>query len=392
MAAGSLRELPLPGPDAGAHSERVSTLIRDAIAQAGGRIGFDRFMALALYAPGVGYYSGGSQKFGAEGDFVTAPELTPLFSRCVARQCAQVLERLEGGAILEFGAGTGRLACDLLGELERLGRLPEHYYILDVSGELKARQQRLLTEQLPHLVARVQWLTCLPAPGFRGVVIANEVLDAIPVHRFRIKNSQPLELSVTWTEGRFSTVANTPRAPRLAKALAALQEAYHLPEGYESELNLGALDWVRSLADFLEAGVALLIDYGFPAREYYHPQRGGGTLMCHYRHRAHPDPFVFVGLQDITAHVDFSAVAAAGVEAGLHVGGFTTQANFLLGNGLLDMVEANADDRARLQMAAQVKRLLMPGEMGELFKVLALTRGAEGPLAGFAIRDDRTRL
>jgi SAM-dependent MidA family methyltransferase len=388
----SVRDLPAPSTEALAHSERLAALIRGEIDAAGGALGFDRFMELALYAPGLGYYSAGSRKFGEAGDFVTSPELSALFSRCLARQCHEVLEGLGGGEILEFGAGSGVMAADILAELSALGCLPERYGILELSAELRARQQETIREKVPQLAERVVWLEGLPAAGFRGVVLANEVLDAMPVHRFRIAGGEPRELFVVRQGEGFALREGEPGA-ELAAALAPLRQQTGLGEGYESELNLRAADWVQSLGDFLGQGVALLIDYGFPRSEYYHPQRNRGTLMCHYRHRAHDDALILPGLQDITAHVDFTAVAEAALAAGLAVRGYTSQANFLVANGLTALLaEAGGDVKQQLTLAAQVKRLTMPGEMGELFKVMALGRGWERPLQGFALRDERGRL
>jgi SAM-dependent MidA family methyltransferase len=385
-------ELPPPSAEAQAHSARLAALIREEMERSGGRIGFDRFMELALYAPGLGYYSAGSRKFGEGGDFVTAPELSSLFSRCLARQCAEVLAGLGGGDILEFGAGSGVMAADILAELEALERLPDHYYILELSAELRARQQATLGERVPQLAERVVWLDALPAPGFVGVVLANEVLDAMPVQRFRIHEGEPLELCVVWNGERFELDADAPDAA-LYDRLKALQTEFSLGEGYTSELNLRAEEWVGGLGGFLQRGVALLIDYGFPRSEFYHPQRDGGTLMCHHRHRAHDDALVLVGLQDITAHVDFTAVGEAALAAGLTVRGYTSQANFLIANGLTELLAGEEGElKQQLTLAAQVKRLTMPGEMGELFKVMALSREWEGALRGFALRDERGRL
>lgn len=394
MKLPSTRELPAPDAAAADHCRRLTGLIRAEIAASpAGRIPFARYMELALYAPGLGYYSAGSQKFGSQGDFVTAPELSPLFAHCLARQCAQVLART-GGAILEFGAGSGALAAGLIAALDALGTPPSGYFILEVSADLRERQAQALAGLAPALRDRVQWLERLPVPGFRGVVIANELLDAMPVHRFVVAGGAAQEVSVTADGEGFGEVLAAPAGERLAGRLAGLVAAHHLPDGYASECNLAAEDWVAAVAAFLEAGAVFAIDYGFPAAEYYHPQRREGTLMCHYRHRAHGDPYFLPGLQDITAHVDFTAVAEAAAAAGLCVAGFATQANFLLAAGITEALEqaAGDDPRRRLELAAAAKRLLMPHEMGELFKVLALTRGVEDPLLGFALRDERARL
>ncbi len=388
----SVRDLPVPSAEALAHSERLAALIREAMATAGGCLGFDQYMELALYAPGLGYYSAGSRKFGEAGDFVTAPELSPLFSRCLARQCAEVLAAIHDGAILEFGAGSGVMAADILGELERCDALPSKYYILELSADLRERQQETLRQRVPQLSERIVWLDGLPDAGFRGVVLANEVLDAMPVQRFRIDNNGPRELCVA-SYGEDFVLQRREPAAELLQRLRRLQEECSLDEGYESEINLRAEEWVRGLGEFLTEGVALLIDYGFPRSEFYHAQRSRGTLMCHYRHRAHEDALILPGLQDITAHVDFTAVAEAAVDTGLSVRGYTSQADFLIANGLTAfLAEAQGDAREQLTLSAQVKRLTMPGEMGELFKVMALSRGWQGTLQGFALRDNRGRL
>ena len=388
--------LPPPTPEALALSSQLSDLIRAQITAAGGALSFASYMELALYAPGLGYYSAGSQKFGAQGDFITAPETSPLFARCLARQCQQVLTALGGGVILEFGAGSGVLAVELLLELERLDSLPTEYFILELSAELRARQQALLAQRAAHLLGRIRWLESLPAAGLRGIVLANEVLDAMPIQLFVRNAGATSERCVVWEEQGF-TWRDVPAGAPLALAVAGLQAALPepLPDGYCSELNPALPGWVTSLAATLEYGVALLIDYGYPRREYYLPERRAGTLMCHYRHRVHADPLILPGLQDITAHVDFSAVAAAGLAAGLAIAGYTTQAHFLLGSGLPELAAASdpQDLAAHLAVTDQIKTLTLPGEMGERFKVLALARGLEDlPLRGFALRDLRDRL
>lgn len=391
----SLQEFPLPDPDAAVHSARLQDLIRAEIAAAGGSISFARYMELALYAPGLGYYSAGARKFGAGGDFVTAPEISPLFGRCVARQCRQVLQHLGAGDILEIGAGTGALAVDLLGELEAVGRLPGGYLILEVSADLRERQRMLLQERLPHLLSRVHWLDRLPEAGFQGLIVGNEVLDAMPIQRFRWTGQGVRELRVSWQDGHFAW-REEPAEPRLAEAVTVIRREVGegWPEGYASEVNPGLAPWVREIGARLARGLILLIDYGYPRREYYHPQRATGTLMCHYRHRAHPDPLILAGLQDITAFVDFTAVAEAGVAAGLDVMGYTTQAHFLLGCGLDELLAGSdpEDPRSYLELTRQAKALTLPGEMGERFKAIALARGVEVPLVGFALQDHRHRL
>ncbi len=379
--------LPEPGEQERAVSARLTDAIARAIGASGGAIDFSRFMGAALYTPGLGYYAGGRQKFGPGGDFVTAPELGGVFARLLARPCADILEAIGTGDLLEAGAGSGRLAAGLLTELERLGRLPERYYILDVSSELRARQADLLQRAVPSLAGRVEWLSELPKK-FRGVVLANELLDALPVERFRVTAGGVRQLQVGVEHASFVW-----RDRPADEAIRARLESLRLPDGYESEVGLAAEAWMRSIADALEAGAVLLIDYGFPRAEFYHPQRAGGTLMCHYRQRAHTDPLILVGLQDITAHVDFTAIAAAGTGAGLYLLGYTSQAAFLIGGGLEDiMADPAMPDATRLRLANEINRLTSPAEMGELFKVMALGRGVSNPIRGFALQDRRGRL
>lgn len=388
-------ELPPPAAEALALSRRLAARIQEEIAERGGRIGFARYMELALYEPGLGYYSAGSVKLGREGDFITAPEVSPLFGRCLARQIHQVLATVGGGEVLEFGAGSGRLAADALLELERLGTLPEKYLVLEISADLRERQRRFLEGRIPHLLPRVQWLDTLPV-SMRGVILANEVLDAMPVARFRRAEEGVAELCVGSSDGGFQWAAVPIEASSaLAVAIARIHgECDGWPWGYTSEVNLGLAPWFTSLAELLDRGAVLLVDYGYPRREYYHPQRAEGTLLCHYRHRAHGDPFLWPGLQDITASVDFTAAAEAAHEAGLAVAGYTTQAHFLLCLGLTELyAEAvRVEPQRELEFSGQVKRLTLPGEMGERFKVLALTRAIETSLQGFALSNQLGRL
>lgn len=383
--------LPDPGNDARTHSAALTERIRAEMDADGGNIPFARFMELALYAPGLGYYSAGLEKFGAAGDFVTAPELGTVFARCLARQAAEVLADVgtsTGPAdVLEAGAGSGALAADLLLELERLGHLPDRYFILELGTELRTRQANRLREYAPHLLERVVWLDALPAE-FRGVILGNELLDALPVERFRVGKSGPVRLAVEFVNEQFRW-CEVPAEESLRARLAPLK----LAPGYESETGFAAEGWVRSAAAALSRGVLLLADYGFPRAEFYHPDRATGTLMCHYRHRAHSNPLVLVGLQDITAHVDFTAVAEAGIETGLELLGYTSQAMFLLGCGL-DEIAAGLPEEpyARLALTNEIKKLTLPHEMGELFKVIALGRGLTAPLRGFAVQDRRGRL
>jgi SAM-dependent MidA family methyltransferase len=348
-------------------------------------------MELALYAPGLGYYVAGAPKLGAGGDFVTAPEISPLFGRCLAAQCAQVLDRLGGGELLELGAGSGVLAAQILEELDRLGVLPERYLILEPSPDLQSRQRELLGSRVPRLATRCAWIGDLPGPGFRGVVIANEVLDAMPVHRFRVRPDGGIdELFVGERDGRFDELRGPVRSPGLAEAIAAIQRlGYARSAGYTSEVNLRLSPWLSALGERVRAGLVLLIDYGYPRGGYYQADRAMGTLVCHLRHRAHGDPYQHIGLQDITAHVDFTAVADAASAAGFRVAGFSTQAHFLIGCGIDHMIAEAASD---IDLVVGAKQLLLPSAMGEQFKALALTKETEGPLLGFAIRDLRDRL
>ena len=358
----------------------------------GGVIGFDTWMRLALYAPGLGYYSAGARKFGEGGDFVTAPEVSNLFSRCLARQCAEILETT-GGGILELGAGSGRMAADVLTGLADLDALPDRYRILAVSADLAGRQRERLRALPRNLADRVEWLDRWPETPMRGVVLANEVLDAMPVQRFVLRASQGgiavNSLSVALASDGFEWRETSPD-PELMNAVADIVEALPapLPEGYVSEVCLAFQPWMASLAGELEHGVALLIDYGLPRAQLYHPERKDGTLRCHFRQRAHDDPFINVGLQDITAWVDFTRVAEAADSGGLEVLGFATQAAFLIGSGIeslltSDLQAAASDPKRQARIAGEARRLLLPGEMGEVFKVIALGRGYSHPLSGF---------
>jgi SAM-dependent MidA family methyltransferase len=387
-------ELPALTPDEASHGERLAERLREIIRASGGWIGFARFMEAALYEPGLGYYSAGARKLVAAGDFVTAPEVAPVFSRCLARQCAEVLETLGGGDILELGAGAGAMAAVVLAELDRLDRLPGTYRILDVSADLRARQRETLERAVPHLLDRVAWLDRLPEP-FDGVTVANEVLDALPVERFAIRGGEVNALGVAWQFGRFEA-AEARASVDLRRGVRAIETELgtRLPDGYVSEINVGLSAWLASVGAVQRRGVQLFVDYGLPRREYYAPERRQGTLGCHFRHRFHDDPFTRLGLQDITAWVDFTAVAEAAQAAGLEVAGYTTQAHFLIGCGIGDHVAdvAHLDVAERVNLSRQVMVLTLPGEMGERFKVIALARDYPGALRGFAARDLRHTL
>ena len=381
----------LPQPDAvsAAHSGRCGDYIRARIRDSGGSISFAEFMHYALYAPGLGYYSAGARKFGADGDFVTAPEISPLFGRVVARQCAGALQSLPGSCVLEFGAGSGRLALDMLRHLQELDALPAEYRILEVSADLRERQEDLLQTELPDLVDRVVWLDRMP-DAHRGVVLANEVLDALPVERFIRRSKGAHQLRVADEAGEFVFVEES--APDVLKAAVEAIESDiggRLPDNYVSEVSIAAPAWVGDVARLLEAGIVLLFDYGVSRREYYAPDRSEGWLRCHFRHRAHSDPLILPGIQDLTAWVDFSAIAAAAVSGGLSVIGYLSQAQFLLGGGieseLRDFVGLPLE--SQMQLAAQVKMLTLPGEMGENVKCLGLARGEVARLPVFDSAD-----
>lgn len=386
-------DLPAPSPDALAHSRQVVELVRARIADAGGWIGFADYMNLVLYAPGLGYYSAGARKFGPDGDFVTAPEMGSLFARVLARVCASTLASLGAGTLVEVGAGSGALAADLLGCLAATP--PERYLIVEVSADLRERQRSLLAARVPALLDRVCWLDRLPAEPVEGVVLANEVLDALPVERFRVADGVVESLGVTLADhGLAWAAAPAPATAPLARAVRALEAklGQPFPQPYVSELRLGQAAWLASIAERVRRGVLLLVDYGGTRREVYHPERRDGTLVCHYRHRAHGDPFLHPGLQDLTAWVDFSALAEAAAAAGLDVAGYGTQAHFLLGSGVLDALAAGPmDGVAGARAAAEARQLLMPGEMGERFKVMLLTRG-EVSLPPLLARDLRPSL
>jgi SAM-dependent MidA family methyltransferase len=391
-------DMPELTADEAAHSERLVACIATAIARADGWLSFAEFMRLALYEPGLGYYSAGARKFGAAGDFVTAPEVAPVFSRCLAVQCADVLRELGPDAeVLELGAGSGAMACDLLLELERRHALPARYSILDVSADLRERQRAALAAAAPHLLERVRWLDRLPAEPFDGLIVANEVLDALVVERFVVRGARVMALGVAHdaASGGLRFVER-PAGSRLEQAVRRLEAELGrpLPDGYVSEINLGLDAWLEALGASVRRGVLLFIDYGLPRREYYAAERSRGTLLCHFRHRFHEDALARVGLQDITAWVDFTAVAEAAQAAGLDVAGYTTQAHFLIGCGLEEFVAhvGDLDLVERVNLSRQVMVLTLPGEMGERFKVIALAKRYDAPLRGFGVRDLRHTL
>jgi SAM-dependent MidA family methyltransferase len=380
--------LPSLSPDEERHSKAAEALIRERLVAAGGWLSFEQFMDLALYAPGFGYYSAGSVKIGAGGDFVTAPEVSDLFSRCVARQCADVLAET-GGEILELGAGTGRMAATILQSLATLGVLPDRYAILEVSADLTDRQ-RTRIEQLPaELRDRVVWLDRLPATPIRGVVLANEVLDALPFKRFVVSGGSVRELGVGLEADSF-VWREKPGGSHAACVAAGIP--FPLADGYTSEICLRIEPWIAGVSQCLHHGMLLLFDYGLPRAHYYHPQRTDGTLRCYFKQRAHDDPFTNIAVQDITAWVDFTRVGEAALNANLEVAGFATQAAFLLGTGIEALTAQPTDVADRARLAGEARKLLLPGEMGESFKVMALCRNLQQPLRGFAHQDLRTSL
>ncbi|MGV6809290.1 MAG: class I SAM-dependent methyltransferase [bacterium] len=404
--------LPLPSAEAISHSKRLQAHIQQQMIEADGSIPFQDYMASALYAAGLGYYVAGAHKIGGAGDFVTAPEISPLFSQCVAYQCEQILQTLaQQGApadMLELGAGLGTMAADILLQLERLDCLPQRYFILDLSPELKQRQYQTLQAKAPHLLARVRWLSHLPE-DFRGIIVGNEVLDAMPIRLFHWQNNQLSEWHVrlaTRTSRDNPTLTSPfvlqkkPPSEPLQQAILpmaeALQWSVHFPENlpYTSEINTQLAAWFKSIARSLQQGVLLLVDYGYTRREYYLPERNNGTLLCHYRHHVHDDPLLYCGLQDITSSVDFTAVAECASEMGLELAGFTTQAAFLSQTNLEQLfVDAlNAHPEQQYALAKQVRTLSLPAQMGERFKVMAMSKAFKLNLRGFQHFDQRHRL
>lgn len=380
--------LPEPDENSRSHSARVSAHIRQRI-EASGRISFAEFMHHALYAPGLGYYAAGATKFGEAGDFITAPEVSHVFGSVVARQCAEVLEALGGGEILEIGAGSGKLAADLLMAFEGIGILPDAYRILEVSADLRERQQAQLQRQVPHLADRVEWLADLPT-DHRGVIVANEVIDALPVERF-VRHADGVSRQCVNIDDRGFVWDEEEAGANLERAIAAIESDIGrvLTNGYKSEVSLAAGNWISDVSGALAEGIVLLFDYGVSRREYYAAERADGWLRCHFRHHAHNDPLVLAGIQDITAWVDFTSVAEAAIAAGLDVAGYTAQAQFLISGGL-DAVMAGFESlplEQQLELSQQVKTLTLPGEMGENFKCLALRRGEIAAPSAFALAD-----
>lgn len=389
--------LPEPDSEAQAISHGLMAVIHDELERAGGWLPFSRYMELALYAPGLGYYAAGSRKLGADGDFITAPEISPLFGRCLARQCAQVLQILGEGDILEFGAGTGRMAAEILLTLDRLGTLPGAYHILEPSPDLRERQRSQLSALPLELRGRVRWLDSLPEAGsFRGVMLGNEVLDAMPVRVFRWTGEAVMERGIAMEQGRGLCWQDRPADPGLSDQVRALHASVGngWRPGHVSELNPGLDAWMRSVSASLSAGLLMLIDYGYPRHEYYSAERYMGTLIAHYRHRVLEEPLYWPGLLDITANVDFTALAEAADAQGLDLLAYTSQSWFLMSTGL-EQEFAACDPKSvrdQMELARQVRMLTLPGEMGERFQVMLLGRGLNQPLLGANGRDLRHRL
>ena len=380
----------VPVPDALSleHSGRATDFIRAKMAVAGGTISVAEFMHHALYAPGLGYYTAGSAKFGSAGDFVTAPEISPVFGRVLAAQCAPVIDDLSGG-ILELGAGSGSLAVTMLKKLADLGQLPEAYQILEISPDLTERQRIKIAEEIPDLSSVVSWVSALPE-NFQGVVIANEVVDALPVERFVRTSADILQLCVGWGDDRF--VYHTRSADgRLRESVLEIEHriGVKLEDGYTSEVSLGLRGWLADLLAAVDQGIVFLFDYGVARHEYYAPERYQGWLRCHFRHHAHNEPLIYPGIQDITSWVDFSAVAENAARNGAKIAGFVTQALFLMNSGLENEITdfESLSSTEQVELSRQIKLLTLPSEMGESFKCIGLSKGIVPPSSAFDFGD-----
>lgn len=390
-------ELPTPSHEEVQLSQQLCDVIIEKISHHGGKLSFTQFMEMALYTPSLGYYAAERPIFGAQGDFVTAPELTPIFSRCLANQVHDVLSKLDGGGdILEVGAGSGTMATDILLELEKLNGLPNRYIISEVSQTLQQRQHARIKTYAPHLLDRVSWIDALPA-SFIGVILGNEILDALPTHRVRFNHNKPHEeLFVSHENNQLMWVSGAPENDTLKDELNRIYREFgsSMPENYETEINLTSRKWVKKISKTLTQGVVLLIDYGFSEQEFYRPERSEGSLMCHYKHCAHSDPLTHVGLQDITAHVNFTDIAEVAFHNDMTISGFTTQTYFLLGCGLesfLNEIDIN-DTKQFIAETQPVKVLILPEEMGDLFKVIGLSKNVDHDLLGFRVKNLLERL
>jgi len=385
--------LPVSDSIAQQHSEELLTLIKLKITEAGGKITFADYMQLCLYAPSLGYYSAGSHKIGFGGDFTTAPEISSLFSRSLANQIIDVLNQLDQGNILEFGAGTGKMAVDILLELKIKRSLPKHYYIIEASADLRQRQSKVIHNVIPELESLVIWLESIPE-NFIGVILANEVCDAMPVHRLHFNNGACYERYIVNIEDQLQWLDDALSQKDLVEKVIEI-DAFIGDLDYFTEVNLAAQAWLASLADNLQQGSVFIIDYGYPQAVYYHPQRNKGTLMCYYQQQGHDNPLVLVGLQDITAHVEFTSLAQVALDNGLEVAGFQSQADFLLAGGITELALSDHyknDAFFLLQQATEIKRLTLPTEMGETFKVLTLTKNLDQLLPRIVLGDRRYNL
>ena len=393
-----------PDTQAKERSRRLTECIKQACDQAGGCIPFSQFMNIALYEPGLGYYSGGLQKFGQKGDFITSPEVSALFGQCLANQLNELFYNFRQLSedrlfIIEFGAGSGVLALDILLQLEKLDALPEKYFILELSAELQHRQKQTIRSKAPQLYDRVEWLDHIPPDLPNAVVIANEVLDAMPVDCFRVSDNEgSAEIATLMVAVEDERLISQYRVVEgdIDERVKEIQQRseIELADAYSSELNPAITGWLSAIEKALDRAVILLIDYGYNEAEYYHPDRVTGTLMCYSQHKAHSDYFWWPGLQDITAFVNFTDVAYGAVDLGMQVSGYTTQAAFLLGNGLSELHASQVTDdvQQQIKLSQQIKTLTLPSEMGERFKVMALTKNYDEPLSGFAMLDLRNRL
>jgi len=387
-------DLPLPSDEELKRSAHLSSIIQALIQQEGGYIPFSRFMEMALYHPDCGYYQSNGLELGRKGDFTTAPEISPLFAHCIARQTADIFSHLPEKNWLELGAGSGRFAADLLDKLKQLDCLPDSYFIYEISKSLQKKQQKLLCKRHPDYIERIFWLDKLP-DHFSGIIFGNEILDALPVHCFEVKGEDIQERCVSWEQNGFQWRSAPPCSAKLAEAGRELIVEYQLNTGYVSEINLNMSSLLASLSHMLNHGLILLADYGYGQTEYYHPQRSMGTMCCFYRHQRSNNPLGMPGLQDITAHVDFTRAAETAAASGCQLLGYTTQAAFLLSCGLLDLAaeqEKTLDLPEQFTLHQAIKTLTLPTEMGERIKIMGLGKDIDFPLKGFSLQDRRRDL
>jgi len=394
----TIYDLPKPEESALAQSKALTRCIQQEIAKNDGVISFAAFMELSLYHPTLGYYNANTFTLGEKGDFTTAPEISPLFAQCFAKQIQQIFPHLDAKNILELGAGTGQFAVDLLQALKGLNCLPEFYYIYEISMGLRKKQQEYLRSACPDYFSRIVWLDHLPT-HFIGCIIANEVLDALPTNCFRIENHEVMERCVKWENNTFTWETRSPFTPQFSHKVAEIRDLYHLSNGYESEINLQIQSFIKTLAKKIEQGIILFADYGYGQREYYHPERRQGTLTCFYQHKRHNNPLILPGLQDITAHVDFTNIIENAANFGCQLEGYTSQAAFLLACGLMELAakqEKKLSSLDEIKLHHAIKLLTLPTEMGERIKIMALSKGLnkneEFSLMGFNLHDRRRDL